>query len=542
MSATDVEVLVVGAGPTGLLLAAELERRGVSCLLVEALGAPRGWDRATVVHARSMEIFEALGIERRLLAEGVRTRAARFHSGGEVLGELDFGASGSRYAFDVGISEEVTEAVLTAHLESLGGAVTRSTRLVALSAGEEAVTATLESGGERRAVRARWVVGCDGIHSVVRDSAGIPFPGADIDVQWAVFDTTAEGWAQEHDVAFPFLDTPPVILTPLPGRRWRVYTRPRSAASDLVAEAEAVVRRYQPAVSFTAIEHPVRFDCHSRVAARYRAGRLLLAGDAAHACTPAEGHGMNTGLQDAFNLGWKLALVCRGEAGAELLDTYETERRPVAERVVASGADVEVSHALTAAAARAERDVSIRATFGDRDSAHHEAASAAEIDRRYPRSRVVAGEVEGGSDPAGEAAAGAEPRVAAPGTRLPETALVEPVGGEPLPLHALTHRAGLTLIVLGGPRSEPGRVGELVARLAARPRPIVDGIVGLSVHAGGADDTRSAAVGTLDAAVADQLGVADVTVLAVRPDRYVGLRDDRGDLATIEAWLDGLVS
>lgn len=542
MSATDVEVLVVGAGPTGLLLAAELERRDVSCLLVDALDAPRGWDRATVVHARSMEIFEALGIERRLLAEGVRTRAARFHSGGEVLGELDFGASGSRYAFDVGISEEVTEAVLTAHLESLGGAVTRSTRLVALSAGEEAMTATLESGGEQRSVRARWVVGCDGIHSVVRESAGIPFPGADIDVQWAVFDTTAEGWAQEHDVAFPFLDTPPVILTPLPGRRWRVYTRPRSAASDLVAEAEAVVRRYQPAVSFTAIEHPVRFDCHSRVAARYRAGRLLLAGDAAHACTPAEGHGMNTGLQDAFNLGWKLALVCRGEAGGELLDTYETERRPVAERVVASGADVEVAHALTAAAARAERDASLRETFGDPDSAHHEAASAAEIDRRYPRSRVVAGEVEGGSDAAGEAAAGAEPRVAAPGTRLPETALVEPVGGEPLPLHALTHRAGLTLIVLGGPRSEPGRVDELVARLAARPRPLVDGIVGLSVHSGGADDTRSAAVGTLDAAVAAQLGVADVTVLAVRPDRYVGLRDDRGDLATIEAWLDGLVA
>ncbi|HST40036.1 MAG TPA: FAD-dependent monooxygenase [Conexibacter sp.] len=530
MSATDVEVLVVGAGPTGLLLTAELERRDVSCLLVDALDAPRGWDRATVVHARSMEIFEALGIERRLLSDGVRTRAARFHSGGEVLGELDFGASGSRYAFDIGISEEVTEAVLTAHLESLGGAVTRATRLVALSAGEEAVTATLESGGETRSVRARWVVGCDGIRSVVRESAGIPFPGADIDVQWAVFDTTADGWAQEHDVAFPFLDTPPVILTPLPGRRWRVYTRPRSAASDLVAEAEAVVRRYQPAVRFSAIEHPVRFDCHSRVAARYRAGRLLLAGDAAHACTPAEGHGMNTGLQDAFNLGWKLALVCRGEAGAELLDTYETERRPVAERVVASGADVEVAHALTAAVERAERDASIRATFGDPDSAHHEAASAAEIDRLYPRSRVVDGDT-----PADAAAP-------APGMRLPETALVEPAGGEPLPLHALTHRARLTLIVLGGPRSEPGRVGELVARLAARPRPTVDGIVGLSVNADGADDKRGARVGALDAAVAAQLGVADITVLAVRPDRYVGLRDDRGDLATIDAWLDGLVS
>ncbi|MDW5595419.1 FAD-dependent monooxygenase [Conexibacter stalactiti] len=519
MSVENVDVLVVGAGPTGLLLAAELQRRDVPCLLVDALDAPRGWDRATVVHARSMEILEALGIERRLLAEGVRTRAARFHSDGDVLGELDFGASGSRYGFDIGISEEVTEAVLTDFLHARGGAVTRATRLVGLSAADDAVTATLESGDERREVLARWVVGCDGIHSVVREAAGIPFPGADIDVQWAVFDATAEGWDDDHDVVFPLLDTPPVILTPLPGRRWRVYMRPTSDASDLVAEAQELVRRYKPGVTFTAIEHPVRFRCHSRVAARYRSGRLLLAGDAAHACTPAEGHGMNTGLQDAFNLGWKLALVCRGEAGAGLLDTYESERRPVAERIVASGADVEVAHALTAAADRAERDASIRETFGDPDSAHHEAASAAEIDRQYPRSRIVAGE-------------GA---ALAPGRRLPDTVPVKPLDGEPLPLHELTHQRGLTLIVLGGPDADPGRVGELVTRLAARPRPAVDAVVGFSVRAGGG-------AGTLDHAVAAQLGVTGVTVLAVRPDRYIGLRDDDGDAATVEAWLDGVTS
>ena len=521
MSDLGPQVLVVGAGPTGLLLAAELERRDVPCLLIDALDAPRGWDRATVVHARSMEIFEALRLEDRLLAAGVRTRAARFQSDGEVLGELNFGASGSRYGFDIGLSEEVTESVLTDFLEAQGGAVTRSTRLIDLVAGEAAARATLERDGERREVGVQWVVGCDGLRSAVREAVGIEFPGADIEAQWAVFDATIEGWENDYDVVFPHLDTPPVILTPLPGRRWRVYLRPTSDTSDLVAEAGEVIRRYQPRATFAEIENPTRFRCHSRVAARFRSGRVLLAGDAAHACTPAEGHGMNTGLQDAFNLGWKLALVCRGEAGAGLLDSYEAERRPVAERVVSSGADVESAHAMTEAGERAARDAEIRRTFADTDAAHHEAAAAAEIDRSYPRSRAVAGDDGSALDP---------------GRRLPETGHVEPVDGEPRPLHELTHRRGHTLIVLGGPQADPGRVGNLVTELEGRSGAAVDAVVGLCTRPDGPQ------VGRIDESVAAQLGVVGVTVLGVRPDRYIGFRDDSGDPRAVGAYLTALVS
>jgi 2-polyprenyl-6-methoxyphenol hydroxylase-like FAD-dependent oxidoreductase len=521
MSDPSPQALVVGAGPTGLLLAAELERRDVPCLLIDALDAPRSWDRATVVHARSMEIFEALGLEDRLLAEGVRTRAARFQSDGEVLGELDFGASGSRYGFDIGLSEEVTESVLTGFLESQGGGVTRSTRLIGVVVREDAVTATLERDVERREVVAQWVVGCDGVRSAVREAAGIEFPGADTEAQWAVFDATIEGWEDDYDVVFPHLDIPPVILTPLPGRRWRVYLRPTSETSDLFAEASEVIRRYQPEATFAEVENPTRFQCHSRVAARYRSGRVLLAGDAAHACTPEEGHGMNTGLQDAFNLGWKLALVCRGEAGAGLLDTYEDERRPVAERVVSSGADVETAQAMTDASERAERDAEIRRTFADPDTAHHEAAAAAEIDRSYPRSRAVAG--DDGSE-------------VAPGLRLPDTRQVEPADGDPRPLHELTHRRGHTLLVLGGPQADPGRVGDLVPELEGRPGAAVDAVVGLCTRPGGLR------VGRIDESVAAQLGVVGVTVLGVRPDRYIGLRDDNGDPSAVRADLHALVS
>ena len=312
-------------------------------------------------------------------------------------------------------------------------------------------------------------------------------------------------------------------MTPLPSKRWRVYMRPSSETSDLVGDTEEILRRYAPGMEFVDVVNPGRFRCHSRVAERYRSGRVLLAGDAAHACTPAQGHGMNTGLQDAFNLGWKLALVCRGEAGEGLLDTYEVERRPVAELVVASGAAVEIAHALTDRTARAERDAAARSMLADPEAVHHEAAAESEIDRLYPRSRAVAG--DGGAG-------------IVPGVLLPDTAPVQPSNGDPRSLHELANGPGLTLLILGGPRADPDRVAALVTELERRPRPIVDAVVGFCTSPAPGGDQ----VGRWAEAVATRLGVVDVTVLAVRPDRYIGLRDDTGDAAVVDAYLDGLVA
>jgi 2-polyprenyl-6-methoxyphenol hydroxylase-like FAD-dependent oxidoreductase len=514
-------VLVVGAGPTGLLLTAVLVRRDVSCVLIDALDAPLGWDRATVLHERSLEIFEALGVAEPFLAEGVRTWRARFHSDGVVLGELGLDVISSRYGFQLGISEEVTESVLNDYLEAHGGRVTRATRLVSLTPGEDEVTAMVERDGERHQVVADWVVGCDGHHSTVRAAAGIDFPGVDIEAPWAVFDATLEGWNEDNDSVAAYFDQPPVIMTPLPHGRWRVYLRPTSDAADLVAEAREVVSRYTPEIGFARVENPTRFHCHSRVAAQYRSGRVLLAGDAAHACTPAEGHGMNTGLQDAFNLGWKLALVCHGEAGPGLLDTYEAERRPVAERIVASGAETESAQSMTDASDRAARDRAMRAAFADADSARHDAAAASELDRSYPKSRVVAGE-DG-------------PRLM-PGVLLPDTAAVQPADGDPRPLHELTHNPGYTLLVLGGPAGDRARVSALLDDLDRHRGPVVSAVHGLSTHPG------DGSVGRIDEMTAQALGVAGVTVLAVRPDRYIGLRDNGGRAETVAAYLEALTA
>ena len=515
------EVLVVGAGPTGLLLAAELVRRDVSCLLIDALDAPRGWDRATVVHERSLEIFESLGVVERFLTDGVLTRGARFHSDGGVLAELSLDLTRSRYGFQIGISEEVTESVLTDYLEAHGGAVTRSTRLVGLAPGEDRVVASVERDGQACDVVAQWVVGCDGHQSAVRRASGIEFPGTDIEAPWAVFDASLEGWDDDYDAVFAYLDQPPVIMTPLPEQRWRIYLRPISEASDLVGEAGEVLGLYAPRVRFATVENPSWFRCQSRVAARYRAGRVLLAGDAAHACTPAEGHGMNTGLQDAFNLGWKLGLVCRGESGSDLLETYEAERWQVAKRIVSSGAEVESAHAVAGVAERAARDAEIRRTLADPEIARHEAAAASELDRSYPRSRVVSGDAGPGL---------------VPGVLLPDTGPVEPADGDPRPLHTLTHHPGHTLLVLGGPEADPGKVRDVVAELARFRGPVVSSVVGLSTSP--SDGT----VGRIDQSTAAQLGLDGVTILAVRPDRYVGFRDNGGHPDAVATYLEGLVA
>ncbi len=509
--------MVVGAGPTGLLLASELARRDVDCLLIDAHDAPLGWDRATVVHARSIEIFEALGVVDRFLDEGVKVRGARLRSDGQPLGEMNLGLADSRYGFDLGVSEEFTESVLTDYLEDHGGAVMRSTRLVDIHERTDDVVATIEQHGERRDVATSWIVGCDGLHSTTRQLAKIDFPGTDLEVSWAVFDATLVGWNDDLDVVFAHFDVPPVIITPLPHRRWRVYVRPTSETSDLVADATATMRRYAPSVEFASVENPGRFQCHSRVASRFRSGRVLLAGDAAHACSPSEGHGMNTGMQDAFNLGWKLALVCQGADGPALLDSYEAERRPIALRIAESGDAFESNQALTARGERTARDAEIRRTFTDPSTSHHEAVAAAELDRSYADAGLVRGD--------------ANDRLRA-GDLLPTTASVEPQGGEPCALHELAHRPGHTVFVLGGDAAD----GDDVLRLTAEVEAIsldapVDAVIGLCTRPEGRP------VGRIDSSVADQLGVDGVVVLAVRPDRFVGLRHDGTDPRAVADYL-----
>src|SRR5579859_1413159 len=327
-------VLVVGAGPTGLLLACELHRRGVPCELIDAQPAPNHWDRATVVHPRSLQIFESMELVEQFLAAGCRQRVIKLHSGGELLGTIDLAGCGSIYGFNVGLSEETTESILRESLQQHGGQVRRSSRLVGLTIKpDNSVIGDIERDGDRYQIESRWVVGCDGLRSATRTLAGVGFAGHDMLKPWAVFDAAVDPWTETFEANMVYLEPLPIILTAIPGHRWRVYLRPNSEGSDLVGDALSTLRVYVPSAAFVDVENPARFRCHTMIASSYRSGPVFLAGDAAHLCSPGEGHGMNCGLQDAFNLAWKLALVHQGAAHETLLDTYEIERRPAAELV-----------------------------------------------------------------------------------------------------------------------------------------------------------------------------------------------------------------
>lgn len=519
----EVAVLVVGAGPTGLLLAAELQRRDVDCLLIDLHGQPLAWDRATVVHPRSIEIFDALGIAEPLLNAGVRQRLCRIHSDGNALGEIDLSLCGSRFPFNLGVSEEVTEAILTDYLTRWGGTVARSTRLVSLDERADGVVATIGSAGEEKRLFARWVVGCDGYRSTVRSLAGIEQDGHDIDEPWAVFDAAVSGWPYSHEANYAYLEETPVILTALPGERWRVYLRPSAGDSDLVADASATLARYLPEAAFVDVSHPTRFHCHTKVARNYRRGRLLLAGDAAHTCSPVQGHGMNSGLQDAFNLAWKLALVAKGDCEDALLDSYEAERRPVAQKITASGDEADSAQMLSDPDERRARDAVIRGIFANPLTRHQEAVAEAELDVDYGASAIVMGDRHD---------------ALAPGQLWPDRIGTDFAEGLPFAIGALSSRTGHAAVLVGGASAGPEDLAEVHRAVAA--------------YSGGAILEASAALsargpgphghGAIDPAVAEGLGVGGMTLFVVRPDGYLGLRADAGHVEALAAYVARLGS
>ncbi|HEX3359379.1 MAG TPA: FAD-dependent monooxygenase [Solirubrobacterales bacterium] len=530
------EVLAVGAGPTGLTLAIELRRRGVDVLLIDALAEPQHWDRATVVHPRSLEVFEALGIVDQFLDAGAPIRAARLHSAGEVLVEVDFSRSGAPYPYNVGLSEEATEGFLSAKLEELGGSVERSTRLLRMSQDSGGVSATVERAGREEEVRANWIVGCGGYHSPVREAVGIELEGHDIEDPWAVFDVTLADREDDFETTLVYLEQTTVILTPLPGHRFRVYTRPTSDDTDFVAEATAVLARYLPGQQPVEIENPARFRCHAKVATHYRAGRALLAGDAAHVCSPSQGHGMNSGIQDAFNLGWKLALVCEGDADPRLLDSYEIERRPVALEIVAAGEGMEEMGRFEGEEGRARRDEELRAALSDPETVHTEAVAEAELNIDYRESPIVVGGGPSGEDPSltnsGEVCSGSSPDGLRAGERLPDLGPVRAGEGEPeVRLHQLAHRTGHTLfaIAVGDGGDELAHIYAQLEGLVARS-PLFDAAFAL------ATGTDHLPFGSIHADAAAALGVRSLAVFAVRPDRHVGLVAEPASLADVEAY------
>jgi 2-polyprenyl-6-methoxyphenol hydroxylase-like FAD-dependent oxidoreductase len=343
-----LDVLVVGAGPTGLTLAAQLRAFGVRFRLVDRNVDRVHESRALAVQARTIEIFDSLGFGEALVSRGSPSvRVALCFEGGPVARvELGaFAAADTRFPFILFVSQAQTEALLAEHLVGAGVAVERGVELVeAAPDGEEVRCRLRHQDGREESIRARYVVGCDGAHSTIRKQAGISFEGDAYLQDFMLGDLEADGPNEPDTLNVHAAGGCVALFFPLHApATWRVIAmrggrRDGHAPDDhtltradlALGELQAVVDGATAAA--VRLRDPVwltHFRLHHRQASRYGSGRLLLAGDAAHIHSPVGGQGMNTGIQDAWNLGWKLALVVKGRAGEELLGTYTAERWPV---------------------------------------------------------------------------------------------------------------------------------------------------------------------------------------------------------------------
>jgi 2-polyprenyl-6-methoxyphenol hydroxylase-like FAD-dependent oxidoreductase len=345
----EADVLIVGGGPTGLVLALWLSHMGARVRIIDQTDAPGTTSRALVVQARTLELYRPFGLADDVVNRGLRVEAINLWARGEKRGRAQFGLAGkgiSPYPFATIFPQDEHERLLIDRLASRGVMVERGTRLVSFDARADGVTARLQRGdGPPIACRAAYLAGCDGARSVVRKAIGAEFPGGTYDHLFYVADVAADGPVMDGELHLDLDEADFVFAFPLAaaGRARLIGTiRGPGGEGDGADAAPAVswedvsgnvLRRMR--IHVQKVNWFSTYHVHHRVASHFREGRVFLLGDAAHIHSPVGGQGMNTGIGDAINLAWKLAAVLRG-ADPSVLDTYEPERIGFARRLVAT--------------------------------------------------------------------------------------------------------------------------------------------------------------------------------------------------------------
>jgi 2-polyprenyl-6-methoxyphenol hydroxylase-like FAD-dependent oxidoreductase len=393
MMDTPIDVLVVGAGPTGLTLACELLHRGLTVRVVDQAEAPMPWSRAVGVHARTLEILHRMGVAEELIAKGQKLHGATLWSAGETLARLDFAELDTAFPFLLCVPQPDTEAVLHGLFERLGGKVERAVALRSFRQDGSGVTAVLAGAEATETVRAAWMVGCDGAHSAVRRGLDLAFEGETYEDRFFLADVNIAWDTRDDRVTTYFSDDGLVACFPLPAGRWRlILTSPAgddATAAPSLAEVQATfAKRSGSGGVLSDLTWSSRFRIHCRQVTQYRDDRVFIAGDAAHIHSPVGGQGMNTGIQDAHNLAWKLAQVHRGVARGRLLDSYHDERHAVGQSVLRGTDAATKVGTLRMPAARAVRDQVARMLTSFEVIQHRVAREVAELTVGYEHSAL----------------------------------------------------------------------------------------------------------------------------------------------------------
>ncbi|MGI4758382.1 MAG: FAD-dependent oxidoreductase [Janthinobacterium lividum] len=338
MPGSNDRIVIVGAGPTGLALAAELQRLGTPALLFEKKAAPPATSRAVIVHARTLEVLEPLGVAQRVIERGLPLNEARMHEGDTTRMHVSFDGLNTAYPYALALPQDQTEAVLTGRLRELGEAVTRSVEVTGIDADSTGATLTYTAAGVLvQHIRAGWVIGCDGLHSTVRQAAGIEFEGGTYDENFVLGDVEMDFPLERNGMDLFFAPTGFLLIVPLPGNRYRVFATVREpGGSPSMEDLQKLLDERGPQMNKARIRSMAwssHYRIQHRVASTLRSGRMIVLGDAAHVHSPAGGQGMNTGIQDAVSLAGVLHRVITTGDEAPLAE-WEKKRLEIARSVV----------------------------------------------------------------------------------------------------------------------------------------------------------------------------------------------------------------
>ena len=342
----QTEVLIAGAGPTGLSLARQLSRFGIDHVIIDKREGTTPHSKAIGVQARTLEIYDQIGIANRLVEKGSIADHVRLIGKGEIRGELDLrsiGSGMSSFPFLLIVEQGVHEKIVYEDLVSAGGGVHWQTGMTSFECTETGVSAVIECNGRSQTIESQYLVGCDGAHSKIRHGLGLKFEGSTFERLFYVADVEIE-WGFSHDALHVNLgdDTLTAFFPMVGERRWRIVgTFPEGHGKepgdiDFEEIEQQVTADTSLNFDITEVHWSSVYKVHSRAVEKFSSGRCFLAGDAAHIHTPAGAQGMNTGIQDGYNLAWKLAEVIRNGASETLLDSYNEERLPNARRLLST--------------------------------------------------------------------------------------------------------------------------------------------------------------------------------------------------------------